>query len=95
MTTALIEHPADTRRMWNRIAGTAGIASVVLILGLAVGISASAPVFTDGADVSLFGVMTLEPVRASDDVLVALSALDSVTFFVLLPWATAMYVIFA
>ena len=44
---------------------------------------------------SLFGVMSLEPVRASDDLLVALSALDSVVFFVLLPWATAMYVIFA
>jgi len=162
MTTTLTEHPADTRRTWNRIAGIAGIASVVLFLGLAVGISASAPVFTDGADelrswfadneapialwvwiaplvfgflqlifaigllrrleedetsggilprlafagavagfgaaivsMSLFGAMSLEPVRASDDVLVALSALDSVAFFVLLPWATAMYVIFA
>ncbi|HUS42356.1 MAG TPA: hypothetical protein VMY16_06790 [Ilumatobacteraceae bacterium] len=45
MTTNLIEHAADTRRTWNRIAGIAGIASVVLFLGLAVGISASAPVF--------------------------------------------------
>jgi len=163
MTTTLIEHPADTRRMWNRIAGFAGIAAVVLFLALAVGISASAPVFTDGADelrswfadnegpvaffvwiaplvfgflqlafavgllrrlgeddtsggilprlafagavagfgagvvgMSLFGVMTLEPVRdASDDVLLTLSALDSVVFFVLIPWTTAMYVIFA
>lgn len=32
---------------------------------------------------------------ASDDVLVTLSALDSVVFFVLMPWATAMYMIFA
>lgn len=163
MTTSLIEHPADTARTWNRISGLAGIASVVLFVGLAVGISASAPTFTDGADeirswfadnegpvalwvwiaplvfgflqlifaigllrrleeddtsggilprlsfagavagfgaaivsMSLFGVMTLEPVRnGSDDVLIALSALDSVAFFVLLPWTTAMYVIFA
>ncbi len=162
MTTTLIERPADTRRTWNRIAGFAGIAFVVLFVAFAVGISASAPVFTDGADelrswfadnqdpvalwvwiapllmllqlvfavgllrrlaeddtsggilprlsfagivaafaativgMSLFGVMTLEPVQAaSDDVLVTLSALDSVVFFVLIPWATAMYVIFA
>lgn len=163
MTTTLIEHPADTGRTWNRIAGFAGIAAVVLFVGLAVGISASAPTFTDGADeirswfadnagpvafwvwiaplvfgflqlvfavgllrrlteddtsggvlprlafagavagfgagivgMSLFGVLTLEPVQAaSDDVLVALSALDSVIFFVLMPWTTAMYVIFA
>ena len=163
MTTTLIEQPADTRRMWNRIAGFAGIASVVLFLGLAIGISASAPVFTDGADelrswfadnegpiafwvwiaplifgflqlvfavgllrrlaendtsggilprvafagavagfgagivgMSLFGAMSLEPVRAaSDDALITLSALDSVVFFVLMPWTTAVFVIFA
>lgn len=163
MTTTLIEQPVDTGRTWNRISGLAGIASVVLFIGLAVGISASAPVFTDGADelrswfadnegpvalwvwiaplvfgvlhltfatgllrrleeddtsggilprlafagavggfgaaivnMSLFGAMSLEPVRnASDDVLVALSALDSVAFFVLMPWTTAMFVIFA
>jgi len=162
MTTTLIEHPIDTRRTWNRIAGFAGIAFVVLFVAFAVGISASAPVFTDGADelrswfadnqgrvalwvwiapllmilqlvfavgllrrladddtsggilprlsfagivatfaativgMSLFGVMTLEPVQAaSDDVLLTLSALDSVVFFVLIPWATAMYVVFA
>lgn len=163
MTTTLIEHPADTGRMWNRIAGFAGIAFVVLFLALALGISASAPVFTDGADelrswfadnqgpvafftwiaplvfgflqlvfavgllrrleeddtsggilprlsfagavagfgagivgMSLFAVMTLEPVRAaSDDVLLILSALDSVVFFVLMPWTSAMFVIFA
>jgi hypothetical protein len=163
MTTTLIEHPTDTGRMWNRIAGFAGIATVVSFIALAVGISASAPVFTDGADelrtwfadnqgpvaffvwvaplvfgilqlifavgllrrlaeddmsggilprlafagavagfgaaivgMSLFGAMTLEPVQdASDDVLVTLSALDSVVFFVLIPWTTAMFVIFA
>jgi hypothetical protein len=162
-TTTLIEHPADTRRTWNRIAGFAGIIGVVLFVALAVGISASAPVFTDGADelrswfadnagsvafwvwiapvvggilnlvflsgllrrleeddtsggilprlsfagavagfgavivgMSLFGAMTLEPVRAtSDDVLVTVSALDSVIFFVLIPWTTAMSVICA
>lgn len=45
---------------------------------------------------SLFGAMSLEPIRnASDDVLLTLSALDSVVFFVLMPWTTAMYVIFA
>lgn len=163
MTTTLIEHPVDTGRTWNRISGFAGIAAVALFVSLAVGISASAPVFTDGAaelrswfadnqgpvafwvwiaplvfgflqlifavgllrrlseddtsggilprlafagavagfgaatvGMSLFGAMSLEPVRdASDDVLVALSALDSVVFFVLMPWTTAMYVIFA
>ncbi len=162
-TTTLTEHPVDTRRTWNRIAGFAGITGVVLFVALAVGISASAPVFTDGADelrswfadnagpvafwvwiapvvggilnlvflsgllrrleeddtsggilprlsfagavagfgavivgMSLFGAMTLEPVRAtSDDVLVAVSALDSVIFFVLIPWTTAMSVICA
>ena len=50
MTSTLIEQPADTRRTWNRIAGFAGIAGVILFVALAVGISASAPVFTDGAD---------------------------------------------
>ena len=163
MTTTLIEHPVDTGRTWNRIAGFAGITGVVLFVALAVGISASAPVFTDGADelrswfadnagpvafwvwiapvvggvlnliflsgllrrledddtsggilprlafagavagfgavivgMSLFGAMTLEPVRAtSDDVLVTVSALDSVIFFVLIPWTTAMSVICA
>jgi hypothetical protein len=162
MTTTLIEQPVDTARTWNRISGFAGIAAVVLFVGLTVGISASAPTFTDGADeirswfadnggpvafwiwimpivfgflqltfaigllrrlteddtsggvlprlafagavagfgagivgMSLFGVLTLEPVQAaSDDVLVALSALDSVIFFTLMPWTTAMYVIF-
>lgn len=160
MTTTLIEHEIDTRRTWNRIAGFAGIAGVVLFVALAVGISASAPVFTDGAGeirswfadnagpvafwvwiaplvggilnlvflsgllrrleeddtsggilprlsfagavagfgavivgMSLFGAMTFEPVRAaSDDVLVTVSALDSVIFFVLIPWTTAMSV---
>ncbi len=163
MTSTLIEQPADTRRTWNRIAGFAGIAGVILFVALAVGISASAPVFTDGAaeirswfadnagpvafwvwiapvvggvlnlvflsgllrrleeddtsggilprlsfagavagfgavivGMSLFGAMTLEPVRAaSDDVLVTVSALDSVIFFVLIPWTTAMSVICA
>lgn len=163
MTTTLIEQPVDTSRTWNRVSGFAGIATVILFVGLAVGIAADAPVFTDGAaelrswfadnqgpvafwvwiaplvfgflqltfavgllrrlteddtsggilprlafagvvagfgagvvGMSLFGAMTLEPVQAaSDDVLVALSALDSVIFFVLMPWTTAMYVIFS
>lgn len=45
---------------------------------------------------SLFGAMTPEPVQSgSDDVLIALSALDSVVFFVLIPWATALFVVVA
>ena len=46
---------------------------------------------------SLWAVMTLDPIleQASDGVLLTLSALDSVVFFVLMPWASAMFVIFA
>ncbi|MFK8024415.1 MAG: hypothetical protein AB8G26_10685 [Ilumatobacter sp.] len=163
MTITLTENRVDTQRharMWNRVAGAAGIIGAVSFVALAVGISASAPVFTDGADelrswfadnagptafwvwiaplvggilnlvflsgllrrfeqddtsggilprltyagavaafgavtvgMALFGAMTLEPVRAaSDDVLVTVSALDSVIFFGILPWTTALSV---
>lgn len=46
---------------------------------------------------SLWAVMSLDPVLegASDGLLVTLSALDAVVFFVLMPWATAMFIIFA
>lgn len=46
---------------------------------------------------SLWAVMSLDPIltEASDGVLLTLSALDSVVFFVLMPWASAMFVIFA
>ncbi|MEM9610858.1 MAG: hypothetical protein AAGA99_25845 [Actinomycetota bacterium] len=163
MTTTLTEQTVHTTRSWDRSAGIAGIASVVLFVSLAIGISADAPVFTDGAaelrswfadnegpmrfwvwiapaifgvlhlffafgllrrlgesdtsggilprlasagaiagfgaavvGMSLFGAMSLEPVRdASDDVLIALSALDSVVFFGLIPWTTAVFVVAA
>lgn len=163
MTTTLTEHHVDRSQTWQRISGVAGIAGVLLFISLAVGISADAPVFTDGAPeirawfadnsgpvafwvfiapsvfgalhltfvigllrrlggddvsggllprlafagavggfaaalvgMSLFGAMTLEPVQASsDDVLIALSALDSIIFFSLIPWATALFVVVA
>lgn len=163
MTTTLTEQPVETSQQWQRISGFAGIAGVLSFVGLAVGIAADAPVFTDGAPeirawfadnqsavafwvfiaplvfgvlhltfvtgllrrlgeadvsggilprlafagavagfgaglvgMSLFGAMTLEPVQAaSDDVLIALSALDSVVFFTLMPWATALFVVTA
>lgn len=43
---------------------------------------------------AFWGVMTLDPVLegASDGVLVTLSALDSVVFFVVAPWAEALFV---
>lgn len=43
---------------------------------------------------AFWGVMTLDPVLegASDGVLVTLSALDSVVFFVVAPWAQALFV---
>jgi len=46
---------------------------------------------------SLWAVMSLDPVLegASDGLLVTLSALDAVVFFALMPWATAMFIIFA
>ncbi|MCB0967183.1 MAG: DUF4386 family protein [Ilumatobacter sp.] len=46
---------------------------------------------------SLWAVMSLDPIlaEASDGVLLTLSALDSVVFFVLMPWTTAVFVIFA
>jgi hypothetical protein len=46
---------------------------------------------------SLWAVMSLDPVLegASDGLLVTLAALDSVVFFALMPWATAMFIIFA
>lgn len=46
---------------------------------------------------ALWGVMTLDPILegASDDVLLTVSALDSVVFFVLMPWAGAIFTIFA
>jgi hypothetical protein len=46
---------------------------------------------------ALWGVMTLDPVLegASDGLLVTLSALDSVVFFVLMPWASAVFIIAA
>lgn len=46
---------------------------------------------------ALWGVLTLDPVLegASDGLLVTLSALDSVVFFVLIPWTGAMFIIAA
>lgn len=46
---------------------------------------------------ALWGVMTLDPILegASDGVLLTLSALDSVVFFAIMPWASAMFFIFA
>ena len=46
---------------------------------------------------SLWAVMSLDPVLegASDGLLVTLSALDAVVFFALMPWATAMFLVFA
>lgn len=46
---------------------------------------------------SLWAVMSLDPIleEASDGLLLTLSALDSVVFFVLMPWTSAMFIIFA
>ena len=46
---------------------------------------------------ALWGVMTLDPVLegASDGLLVTLAALDSVVFFVLIPWTIAVFVLAA
>lgn len=46
---------------------------------------------------SLWAVLTLDPILAgaSDDLLLTISALDTIVFFALMPWAMAMFVIFA
>lgn len=46
---------------------------------------------------ALWGVMSLDPVlaEASDGLLVTLSALDSVVFFVLMPWASSVFILAA
>lgn len=154
------DRPTDASRAWNRIAGFAGIAFVVLFIGLGASIAANAPDFTDGADeirswfgdnqgpialftwitplvfgvlqllfatgllrrlavddtsrgilprfalsgvvanfaagvvgVGIWGVMTLDPVleNATDGLLLTLSALDTVVFFVVMPWTSAVF----
>lgn len=46
---------------------------------------------------SLWGVMTLDPIleNASDGLLLTLSALDSIVFFALMPWTSALFIIAA